>query len=80
MAKNVLTNTASGCVKKAKQNKTSGAPDNCIVIKGLGEMMRTIAHSLFFKKYVTMGSSNMGWYICHRQACDFDKVLWRRIF
>lgn len=56
-ANNVL-NSASGCVKKTKQNKASGAPDNHFVIKGLGEMMRTIAHSGFFNKYVTMGSSN----------------------
>lgn len=55
-AKNVL-NSASGCVKKT--NKASGAPDDCFVIKGLGKMMRTIAHSRFFKKCVTMGSSNM---------------------
>lgn len=38
-------------------------------------MMRTIAHSRFFKTCVTMGSSNTDWYICHRLACDFDKVF-----
>ena len=38
-------------------------------------MMKTIAHSVFFKKYMTIGLLNMDHYICHRQACRFDKVF-----
>lgn len=55
--------------------KSFGATDNCFVIKWLGEMMRAIAHLVFFKKYVTIVSLNMDWYICHRQACGSDKVF-----